>query len=248
MRIKTLPILLIFLFALTPNSAGNSNENIKSAMNSVVVIDVKCNEFIQYVTPDLTLVQKLISESTGAGVILTSDGLIVTNYHVISNSTEITVTLFNGEKHKAKVLIEDPYADLALIKIDAINLAPIELGNYSDFSEGDDCWAIGNPENLGISITKGIITSKSQYIPHELLIERYFRFNAKVYPGNSGGALLDKNGNLIGIPNLKYHEDKSRQNSRLGGEAVANGPIWAWREHHHQIINRRPRSNLEKQN
>ncbi len=198
-------ILLTILFILPCYAEDYDAGKIKESIQSTVIIKVKSRP--DFIFVDETGLQKEeLVDSLGSGVILSSDGIIVTNTYIISNASEIIVITSDKKKFNAKVLIEDKFTTLALIKIDANNLKAITLGTHNSFAMGDDCWAIGNSHGEGISVTKGIISSKDLIITHHNLIERNFRFSANVFPGNSGGALVDKEGKLIGIPTIKYRQ------------------------------------------
>lgn len=141
-------------------------------------------------------------EGTGSGVIYTGDGYILTNNHVVASSTSLEVTLSDNRKFKAKIIGTDPKTDLAVIKIDGDNLTPMELGNSDDAKVGQWVLAVGNPFNLTSTVTAGIISAKGRNI--QLLgggnaIESFIQTDAAVNPGNSGGALVDASGKLIGI-------------------------------------------------
>lgn len=139
---------------------------------------------------------------TGSGVIFTSDGYILTNNHVVEFAQEFEVTLHDNREFKARLVGRDEDTDMAVIKIEASNLPAIELGNSDDVRVGEWALAVGNPFDLTSTVTAGIISAKGRDI-HILKgatsIESYLQTDAAVNPGNSGGALVDVNGRLIGI-------------------------------------------------
>ncbi|MFN4234666.1 MAG: Do family serine endopeptidase [Bacteroidia bacterium] len=145
--------------------------------------------------------------ATGSGVILTEDGYIVTNNHVIKGADKIEVTLNNKETYEAKVVGMDPATDLALIKIDADNLPFAKYGNSDDVKVGEWVLAVGNPFNLTSTVTAGIVSAKARNIniiggdprTGQIPIESFIQTDAAVNPGNSGGALVNTRGELIGI-------------------------------------------------
>lgn len=144
--------------------------------------------------------QNKIQRALGSGVIISEDGYIVTNNHVIENADEITVTL-SGQttEYTAKLIGKDADSDLAVIKIDAKKLHPIKVGYSSDLRVGDMIFAIGNPFGIGETVTQGIISALNK---NRVGINRYENFiqtDASINPGNSGGALVDSRGALIGI-------------------------------------------------
>ncbi|WP_162165907.1 Do family serine endopeptidase [Campylobacter fetus] len=138
--------------------------------------------------------------SLGSGVIISNDGYIVTNYHVVEDSDEIIVTLLdNSKEYKAKVVGIDPKTDLAIIKIDAKNFQAISFADSSKLLEGDMVFAIGNPFGVGGSITSGIISGLNKDNIGLNQYEDFIQTDASINPGNSGGALVDSRGALVGI-------------------------------------------------
>lgn len=140
--------------------------------------------------------------ASGSGVIISQDGYIVTNNHVVSNAKEVTVTLANKKEYKAKVVGTDPNSDLAVIKIEATNLPYLTYGNSNDVQLGQWVLAIGYPLNLDATVTAGIVSAKSRSIglnKGDAPVDSYIQTDAAVNPGNSGGALVNTNGQLIGI-------------------------------------------------
>lgn len=139
---------------------------------------------------------------TGSGVIYTSDGYIITNNHVVENAGDIEVTLYDNRTFGAKVIGTDKKTDLAIIKIEGVDLPTLEAGD-SDLAEvGEWVLAVGNPFDLTSTVTAGIISAKGRSI--EILgrgdaIEAFIQTDAVVNPGNSGGALIDTDGRLLGI-------------------------------------------------
>ncbi len=141
-------------------------------------------------------------QASGSGVILSADGYIVTNNHVINNANEIEVVLYDKRSYKADVIGTDPNTDMALIKINAEGLSPIKIGNSDDVRVGEWVLAVGNPFNLTSTVTAGIVSAKGRNI--RLLgggtaIESFIQTDAAVNPGNSGGALINSKGELVGI-------------------------------------------------
>lgn len=138
-------------------------------------------------------------EGLGSGVIMTHDGYILTNNHVVDGATDVEVTLGDKRQFKAKVIGTDPGADIAVIKIDASNLPAVTVGDSSKVQVGDYALAIGDPFGVGQSVTMGIVSATGR---SHLGIEDYENFiqtDASINPGNSGGALVNDRGELIGI-------------------------------------------------
>lgn len=150
---------------------------------------------------------KQYGSGSGSGVIVSSEGYIVTNNHVIDNASEIEVTLNDNSKYTAKVIGTDPSTDIAVLKIDAKNLSPISLGNSDDLRIGEWVLAVGNPFNLTSTVTAGIVSAKARNInllsdkagQATVPIESFIQTDAAVNPGNSGGALVNTRGELVGI-------------------------------------------------
>jgi Do/DeqQ family serine protease len=145
----------------------------------------------------------LPSVASGSGVIISQDGYILTNDHVIEKADEIDVTLHDKRSYKAKVIGTDPSTDLALIKIEEKNLPTLPLANSDEVKVGQWVLAVGNPFNLESTVTAGIISAKGRSINilqrDKTPIESFIQTDAAVNPGNSGGALVNLNGELIGI-------------------------------------------------
>lgn len=135
----------------------------------------------------------------GSGVIITEDGYIITNNHVIAKSDKVMVTLNDKRKFEAKLIGTDPDTDIALLKIDATDLQPIEYGNSDDVVLGEWVLAVGNPYNLTSTVTAGIISAKARGLGGKMNLESFLQTDAAVNPGNSGGALVNAKGELIGI-------------------------------------------------
>lgn len=138
----------------------------------------------------------------GSGVIITSDGYIVTNNHVVSGATKIEVTLNDERTYDATLVGADPATDVALIKIDGRDLPYLEFGNSDDLRLGEWVLAIGSPLELRGTITAGIVSAKGRSMPSyngEFKIESFIQTDAAVNPGNSGGALVNRKGQLVGI-------------------------------------------------
>jgi len=136
----------------------------------------------------------------GSGVIISSDGYILTNNHVVDNSKTIQVTLKDGRKLNAKVIGTDPQTDVALVKVDATNLEPITLADSETAQVGDVVLAVGDPFGIGTTVTEGIISANHRArVASGEADEDFIQTDAAINPGNSGGALVDVQGRLIGI-------------------------------------------------
>ena len=139
---------------------------------------------------------------TGSGVIINENGYIITNNHVIENAEEVEITLHNNGTYKATVIGTDPTTDLALLQIKADDLKAISLVNSDDVEVGEWVLAVGNPFSLNSTVTAGIVSAKARNIninKHKFAVESFIQTDAAINPGNSGGALVNLNGDLIGI-------------------------------------------------
>jgi len=146
--------------------------------------------------------QMPIRQGVGSGVIISPEGYIVTNNHVIDEADEIAVVLNDKREFKAKLIGTDPSTDVALIKIDASGLPTLKFSNSDNLRLGEWVLAVGNPFNLTSTVTAGIVSAKSRDIginPDQMRIESFIQTDAAVNPGNSGGALVNTHGELVGI-------------------------------------------------
>lgn len=147
--------------------------------------------------------------SLGSGVIVSGQGLILTNNHVVAAADEIEVAMADGRKISAKVVGTDPDTDLALIKIDADHLPAITFASSDKLNVGDVVLAIGNPFGVGQTVTQGIVSALGRNHLGINTFENFIQTDASINPGNSGGALIDTEGNLVGVNSAIY--------SRSGG-------------------------------
>ncbi|MEA3372279.1 MAG: Do family serine endopeptidase [Campylobacterota bacterium] len=199
---------------IIPNQHGSIlsyHEAIKNTTNSIVHIattqkpvNQMMNQmhpfFEQFFGPQYMPKKAPKRHGLGSGVIVTNDGYIITNNHVIDDAEEIIVTLPDSAKeYEAKVIGKDPKSDIAVIKIDAEGLNPIVMGSSSNLKVGDVVFAIGNPFGVGQSVTQGIISAQHKTGVGINEYENFIQTDASINPGNSGGALLDSRGALIGI-------------------------------------------------
>ena len=169
-----------------------------STVNSVVSINcssVSTNIFGQSVQ----------SASSGSGFIITQDGYIVTNHHVVSGASSVTVTLYDGTEYPATVVGSDSDYDVAVLKINATDLQPVTLGNSSNVNVGDSVLAIGNPlGELTFSMSQGIVSCCDRAINVDGTPFNMIQVDASINPGNSGGPLMNLYGEVVGIVSAKY--------------------------------------------
>ena len=146
--------------------------------------------------------EKFEVEGSGSGVILTEDGYVVTNNHVIKGAKKIVVTTSNNDEYEAELIGTDPTTDIALLKIEGNALTKVDVANSDEVRLGQWVLAVGNPFNLTSTVTAGIISAKGRdinIIDEQSAIESFIQTDAAVNPGNSGGALVNTFGELVGI-------------------------------------------------
>ena len=194
----------------------------ESAVDAVVYVKVTSTQTMQQAPssifdfffgfPQNGAPQQRERVGSGSGVIIREDGYIVTNNHVIDGATKIEVTLNNNQTYPATLVGTDPATDVALLKVEASGLPVIPFGDSDKLRLGEWVIAIGSPYDLRSTITAGIVSAKGRSMPNysgEFKIESFIQTDAAVNPGNSGGALVDKVGNLVGINTAIYSQTGS---------------------------------------
>ncbi len=224
-NIKTNNTKLTRVAPISNNTVYSYAPILKKVMHSVVNISVmkvtttKVSEkFDNHTFKNIP--QKRIEYALGSGVIISSDGYIATNNHVISHAKKIYVFMHNKKRYKAKLIGSDPKTDLAVIKIDAKNLTPITFTNSNKIEIGDIVLAIGNPFGLGETATQGIVSGLNRDAIGLNDYEDFIQTDAPINPGNSGGALVDLKGRLVGINSAIY--TKSGGNNGVGFAIPSN--------------------------
>ncbi|WP_312647354.1 S1C family serine protease [Aminipila sp.] len=166
-----------------------------AALNANSVVEIKTEAMVTD-----SWMQQYVTEGAGSGVVISSDGYIVTNNHVIENSNKITVTLKNNKSYKATLVGRDDESDLAVLKIDASGLTPVVYGDSSALEVGDLSVVIGNPlGSLGGTVTAGIVSALDRSITIDGKSMTLLQTDASINPGNSGGGMFNQNGELVGI-------------------------------------------------
>lgn len=212
--------------ATTPHQAIDLTYAAEKATNSVVYIKVastmRSNEQIQYFDPFEDFFGDFFGRrqaprqqqpkqapkrsGAGSGVILTADGYIVTNNHVVQDADEILVKLNDNREFKGRIIGLDKNTDLALIKIEADKLTPIKVASSDELKIGEWVLAIGNPYGLTSTVTAGIVSAKARSLSAANPVESFIQTDAAINPGNSGGALVNANGELVGINAMLYSQ------------------------------------------
>ena len=207
-QVYTAPVQRVNYPMAAPEGSVNFVEAANNSIHSVVHIKTKvvrsgvrsANPFYQFFFDQG--MQPQTQQGSGSGVIISGDGYILTNNHVVNNADEVEVVLNDQRSYSAEVLGTDPNTDLALLKIDEEGLAYIPYGNSENVQVGEWVLAVGNPFNLNSTVTAGIVSAKGRNINilrEEFAIESFIQTDAAVNPGNSGGALVNTRGELIGI-------------------------------------------------
>lgn len=177
----------------------------EKSLNAVVhvkntAIRTQVNPFAEYFFGNGSGTRKFEQVGTGSGVIISSDGYIVTNNHVIDSANEIEITLNNKKKYKAELIGTDKSNDIALLKIDTeMDLPFISFANSDNVKIGEWVLAVGNPYNLTSTVTAGIVSAKGRDLDGNGSVDSFIQTDAAVNPGNSGGALVNTRGELVGI-------------------------------------------------
>lgn len=192
-------VLVVFFSNRTPSYRNLSTSSLQSTTRNKLTIDEITSKNADAVVEIMTTTGGT-SEGAGSGVIVKSNGYIVTNYHVIDGATTIAVRLHNGKSYSASVVGYDEQTDIAVLKIDATKLNAVTIGRSSKLSVGDLAVVIGNPlGKLGGTVTSGIISAKDRKIELENRTRTLIQTDASINEGNSGGALFNGRGELVGI-------------------------------------------------
>lgn len=193
------------------NAVFSFSAAVEKAKDSIVYISTKQTKSQEYIQQMHPLLEQFFGrryhpqqnphrQSLGSGVIISKDGYIITNNHVVEDADSIMVKLPGSEKeYEAELIGTDPKSDIAVIRIEADDLTPIRLGRSADLKIGDVVFAIGNPFGVGLSVSQGIVSAQHKNGIGINEYENFIQTDASINPGNSGGALVDSRGALIGI-------------------------------------------------
>jgi serine protease DegQ len=192
--------------ASAPLSAGSLNAAVRRAAPAVVSVSAakggrnnphERDPWYRYFFGDRP--QGEMQRGVGSGVIVSPQGYLLTNNHVVEGASEIEIGLNDGREAKARLIGTDPDTDVAVLKIDLDRLPSITLGNVEGLQVGDQVLAIGNPFNVGQTVTSGIVSALGRNQLGLSTFENFIQTDAPINPGNSGGALVDVNGQMVGI-------------------------------------------------
>ena len=190
----------------TPSVVNISAQSVVAGRRSPLLNDPLFRYFFGDDAPMALREPERVRRSLGSGVIISADGLIVTNNHVVAGADRIQVTSANGKLLDARLIGADPGSDLALLKVNATGLPAIKMADSNRTEVGEWVLAIGNPYGLGQTVTVGIVSAKGRSDVGVSLYEDYIQTDAAINPGNSGGALVNARGELVGINTAIYSE------------------------------------------
>ena len=196
--------------ALSPESTGNSVSGTVSYMDANSVSQVYARNVHSVVLIESTVTSTMYGQtatgvSSGSGFILTEDGYVITNYHVIEGASAVEVVLYDNTRYQAAVIGYDSTNDIALLKVEASGLDAVEIGSSDDLIVGDQVVAIGNPlGELTSTLTVGYVSAKERMVSTDGSIINMLQTDAAINSGNSGGPLFNMNGQVVGITTAKY--------------------------------------------
>ena len=210
-QVSSRPVAEVTLQSVDGKTLMTDAEVYAATVNSVVSINVTGSSGTNFFG------QTVETASSGSGFILTKDGYIVTNYHVVKDANTVKVTLYNGDTYDAKYIGGDEDYDIAVIKIEATDLQAVTLGDSDKLNVGDHVLAIGNPlGELTFSMSEGIASSVNRAINVDGTPFNMIQVTASINPGNSGGPLLNSYGEVVGIVSAKYSSYSSESVEGLG--------------------------------
>ena len=206
-NVSSRPATAVAIKTVDGKNAMSDAEVYAANVNSVVSINVTGTNGYNFFG------QPVKTASAGSGFVLTKDGFIVTNYHVVKNADTVKVTMYNGDEYEAKYVGGDEDYDIAVIKVEAADLQPVTLGDSDKLNVGDHVLAVGNPlGELTFSMSGGMVSSVNRAINVSGTPFNMIQTDASINPGNSGGPMFNEYGEVVGIVSAKY--------SSTGNEAV----------------------------
>ena len=220
MNVSSRPATQVALKQVDGKTAMTDAEVYASNVNSVVSINVTGTSGTNFFG------QPVQTASAGSGFVLTKDGYIVTNYHVVKDADTVKVTMYNGDEYDAKYVGGDEDYDIAVIKVEAADLQPVTLGNSDNLNVGDHVLAVGNPlGELTFSMSGGMVSCVNRAINVDGTPFNMIQTDASINPGNSGGPLFNQYGEVVGIVSAKYSSYSSESVEGLGFAIPINDVI-----------------------
>ena len=219
-NVSSRPATQVSVNTVDGKNAMSDAEVYAAGVNSVVSINVTGTSGTNFFG------QAVQTASAGSGFILTKDGYIVTNYHVVKDGETVKVTLYNGDEYEAKYVGGDEDYDIAVIKVEAADLQPVTLGDSGSLNVGDHVLAIGNPlGELTFSMSGGMVSCVNRAINVDGTPFNMIQTDASINPGNSGGPLFNQYGEVVGIVSAKYSSYSSESVEGLGFAIPINDVI-----------------------
>ncbi len=196
---RLLPLLLAAVTAAVLTGCESNNN---SHANPALAVQDQMVQVVKQVGPSVVLIQD--DKGLGSGVVFDTQGNIVTNNHVVTGAKNLHVSLTDGKRYPAQLVGTAPANDLAVVRINAPGLKPAVLGDSAGVEVGEVTMALGNPLGLQSTVTQGIVSAVGRTVAEEggVTLKGAIQTSAEINPGNSGGALVDLQGNVIGIPTL----------------------------------------------
>ena len=219
-NVSSRPATQVSVNTVDGKNAMSDAEVYAAGVNSVVSINVTGTNGTNFFG------QPVKTASAGSGFVLTKDGYIVTNYHVVKDADTVKVTMYNGDEYDAKYVGGDEDYDIAVIKVEATNLQPVTLGNSDNLNVGDHVLAVGNPlGELTFSMSGGMVSCVNRAINVDGTPFNMIQTDASINPGNSGGPLFNQYGEVVGIVSAKYSSYSSESVEGLGFAIPINDVI-----------------------
>ena len=219
-NVSSRPATQVALKQVDGKTAMTDAEVYAANANSVVSINVTGTSGTNFFG------QPVQTASAGSGFVLTKDGYIVTNYHVVKDADTVKVTMYNGDEYDAKYVGGDEDYDIAVIKVEATNLQPVTLGDSDNLNVGDHVLAVGNPlGELTFSMSGGMVSCVNRAINVDGTPFNMIQTDASINPGNSGGPLFNQYGEVVGIVSAKYSSYSSESVEGLGFAIPINDVI-----------------------
>ena len=219
-NVSSRPATAVSIHQVDGKTAMSDAEIYASNVNSVVSINVTGTSGTNFFG------QPVQTASAGSGFVLTKDGYIVTNYHVVKDADTVKVTMYNGDEYDAKYVGGDEDYDIAVIKVEAADLQPVTLGNSDNLNVGDHVLAVGNPlGELTFSMSGGMVSCVNRAINVDGTPFNMIQTDASINPGNSGGPLFNQYGEVVGIVSAKYSSYSSESVEGLGFAIPINDVI-----------------------
>ena len=219
-NVSSRPATAVAIKTVDGKNAMTDAEVYAAGVNSVVSINVTGTNGTNFFG------QPVKTASAGSGFVLTKDGFIVTNYHVVKDADTVKVTMYNGDEYDAKYVGGDEDYDIAVIKVEAADLQPVTLGNSDNLNVGDHVLAVGNPlGELTFSMSGGMVSCVNRAINVDGTPFNMIQTDASINPGNSGGPLFNQYGEVVGIVSAKYSSYSSESVEGLGFAIPINDVI-----------------------